>query len=85
MREVSCKQCGEPYGVYSLRHEVSEWEDSPDDAYEEFMSGEGCPTCDWGDKAGDVSRSRHESKEETEARHYTEMLSNSEEDITERL
>lgn len=80
MNDISCKQCGEPYSAYSLRHEVAEWDDQPDDAYEQFMDGEGCPTCDWGEKAGDVSLSRTESEEETEARHLKEKLRNTDED-----
>jgi len=80
MNDISCKQCGEPYSAYALRHDVSEWEGQPDDAYEQFMRGVGCPTCDWGDKAGDVSRSRHESEGETEARHFSEMMENTDDD-----
>lgn len=80
MQEVNCKQCGEPYGLYSLKNEVPEWEDQPDDAYEKFMNGEGCPTCNWGEKAGEVSLSRHETEKETEARHIMSAMENSDED-----
>jgi hypothetical protein len=80
MNDISCKQCGEPYSAYALRHDVAEWDNQPDDAYEKFMSGDGCPTCDWGDKAGDVSRSRTEDSEETEARHLKEKLRNTDDD-----
>lgn len=80
MRDVNCKQCGEPYSIYSLRHEVSEWEDQPDDAHEKFMQGEGCPTCDWGDKAGDVSLSRTQSEEELEVQHLSSLIEGTDED-----
>lgn len=80
MNDVNCRQCGEPYGVYSLHHEVPEWDDQPDDAYERFMSGEGCPTCDWGEKSGDVSLSRTESDEELAARHLSGMMNNTDDD-----
>jgi hypothetical protein len=80
MQEVSCKQCGEPYSAYSLRHDVSEWDDQPDDAYEMFMQGEGCPSCDWGEKAGEVSLSRHEDEEATETRHLRQKIRNTDED-----
>lgn len=80
MPDVHCKKCGEPWGIYSLRHEVSEWEDQPDDAYEKVMSGEGCPTCDWGEKAGEVSLSQSESEEETQARYIKDIMNNTDED-----
>lgn len=80
MNEINCRQCGEPYSAYSLRHEVPDWEDQPDDAYEKFMSGEGCPTCNWGEKAGEVSISRGESEEETEARFLKTMMENTDDD-----
>lgn len=80
MNEVSCRQCGEPYSIYSLKNEIPEWEDQPEDAHDKFMSGEGCPTCNWGEKAGEVSRSRTESEEETEARALKEMMMNTEDD-----
>jgi len=80
MPDIHCKQCGEPWGVYSLRNEVPEWEDQPDNAYEKVMRGDGCPTCDWGEKAGEVSMSRTESEEKTEARHLKDVLNNTDED-----
>lgn len=80
MGDVSCKQCGEPYSVYSLQHEVSDWPDQPDDAHDRFMSGEGCPTCDWGEKAGEVSRSRTEDAEELAAEHTMEMMRETDQD-----
>lgn len=80
MNDVHCRQCGEPYGVYSLHHEVPEWDDQPDDAYEQFMNGEGCPTCDWGAKAGDVSLSRSESDDELRARHLRDIMNNTDDD-----
>lgn len=80
MGDVHCKKCGEPYGVYSLRHEVPEWEDQPDNAYEMFMNGEGCPTCDWGEKAGEVSISRSESQDELDARHIRDIMNETDED-----
>jgi len=80
MNEVSCRKCGEPYSIYSLKNEIPEWDDQPEDAHDKFMSGEGCPTCNWGEKAGEVSRSRTESPEETEARSLREMMMNTEDD-----
>lgn len=80
MNEVRCKQCGEPYGTYSLRHEVSDWEDQPDDAYERFMNGDGCPTCDWGEKSGEVSTSRHKSDEELDADYVKDIMNNTDQD-----
>lgn len=80
MRDVQCKQCGEPYSPYSLRNEVPEWEDQPEDAYERFMQGEGCPTCNWGEKAGDVSISGTKSEEELEAQHFKDIMENTDDD-----
>lgn len=80
MNDINCKCCGEPYSAYSLRHEIPEWDDQPDDAYDRFMQGEGCPTCNWGEKAGEVSLSENESEEETEARHLKTKLRNTDED-----
>lgn len=80
MRDINCRQCGEPYSAYALRHDVSEWEDQPDDAYDKFMDGQGCPTCEWGEKVGDVSLSRGQSEEETEAQFIKSMMENSDED-----
>jgi hypothetical protein len=80
MNEVRCKQCGEPYGTYGLRHEVAEWEDQPDDAYEKFMNGDGCPTCDWGEKAGEVSTSRFKDEDELAAEHIKDAMRNTDED-----
>ena len=80
MQDVRCKQCGEPYGTYSLRHEVPEWEDQPEDAYDRFMNGEGCPTCEWGEKAGDVSTSRFKDEDELEADHIKDAMNNTDED-----
>lgn len=78
--DVPCKQCGEPYSVYSLKHEVANWDDQPDDAHDRFMSGNGCPTCEWGDKAGEVSRSRTESQEKLEREHLKAVMTNTEDD-----
>lgn len=80
MPDLNCKKCGEPYGIYSLKNEVPEWDDQPEDAYEKFMNGEGCPTCDWGDKAGEVSLSRTESEDEINARHIKSIMENSDDD-----
>lgn len=80
MRDIRCKKCGEPNGVYSLRHEVPEWEDQPEDAYEKVASGEGCPTCNWGEDAGEVSTSRFKSEEELQAEHMTDLMENTDED-----
>lgn len=80
MGEMNCKKCGEPYSAYSLRHEVSEWDDQPDDAYERFMRGEGCPTCYWGEKAGEVSLSRSMDEDELEAQHLQGIFNETDED-----
>ena len=80
MSDVNCKCCGEPYSTYSLRHEVSEWDDQPDDAYEKFMAGEGCPTCDWGEKEGEVSLSRTTDSETLDEQHFVSAVRNTDED-----
>lgn len=80
MPDIRCKKCGEPWGTYSLRHEVPEWEGEPEDAFDNVMSGEGCPTCDWGNKAGEVSTSRTKSEEELEADHIKDIMNNTDED-----
>lgn len=80
MPDINCKKCGEPWGIYSLRNEVPEWEGEPDDAYDKVASGVGCPTCDWGDKAGDVSRSRTESDEQLAADHLKSLMRNTDDD-----
>lgn len=85
MNEIRCKKCGEPYGVYSLHHEIPEWDDQPDNPYEKMMSGEGCPTCNWGEKAGEVSTSRTKSEEELEADHISDMMNNTDDDPTKYL
>jgi type II secretory ATPase GspE/PulE/Tfp pilus assembly ATPase PilB-like protein len=85
MQDINCKCCGEPYSAYALRNDVAQWEDQPDDAYEKFMSGEGCPTCDWGEKEGEVSLSQSESKEETQQRFLESMVSGTDEDPIEYL
>lgn len=74
MPQVHCKKCGEPYSEYSLRHDVPEWDDQPDDAHDKFMSGEGCPTCNWGEDAGEVSLSRHQSDEELAVQHQRDLF-----------
>lgn len=80
MGDIHCKKCGEPYGYYSLRHEVPEWDDQPDDAYEKFMRGEGCPTCGWGEKAGEISMSQSMSEEELEAQHLEGIFNETDDD-----
>lgn len=82
MNDLNCKQCGEPYSAYSLRNEIPEWDNEPDDAYEQFMEGKGCPTCDWGEKAGDVSLSESQTQAEVEARHFKSIMENSDDDPT---
>lgn len=79
-RDIHCKQCGEPWNSYAIRHDVPEWDEQPADAYEKFMRGEGCPACDWGDKAGEISRSQHESAEVLEAEHMRDVFRNTDED-----
>jgi hypothetical protein len=80
MNDIPCAKCGEPYSLYALRHDVAEWDDQPDDPAEKFQSGDGCPTCEWGDKAGDVSVSRFKSVEELEAEHMKGVMRESDED-----
>lgn len=63
-----------------MQHDVADWPDEPDDAWERFASGDGCPTCDWGDKEGEVSRSRTESQDDLYEEHFTQLLSNSDDD-----
>lgn len=53
MNDVRCRVCGEPYEVYSLHHDIPDWDDAPDNAYEVFMNGGGCPTCSWGENPPD--------------------------------
>lgn len=79
MNDVNCRQCGEPYSLYALRHDVPNWDDQPDDAYEQFMQGEGCPTCDWGEK-DDVSLSRTMTDSELTAQHIEGIMRESDED-----
>lgn len=43
MGDINCRRCGEPWDTYHLRHE-REGRD-----FERVMSGDGCPSCDWGD------------------------------------
>lgn len=80
MGDINCRQCGEPYSLYAIQNDVPEWDDQPDDAAERFKKGEGCPTCDWGEKAGDVSLSREESAMELQARHFRGLMENTDED-----
>lgn len=80
MNEVRCRQCGEPYSVYALRNDVPDWEGEPDNAYEKFMNGDGCPTCDWGEKGGEVSTSREKSDGELKADHITDIMNNTDDD-----
>jgi len=78
--DIACSQCGEPWSQYSMQHDVADWPNEPDDAWELFASGEGCPCCDWGDKAGEVSRSRSEDADDLEAEHYSDLLSHTDDD-----
>jgi len=80
MNDIPCGKCGEPYTEYSMRHEVQSWPESPDNAQERFMDGDGCPTCDWGDKAGDVSISRTEDAETVRAKHIKAVMRNTDRD-----
>ena len=80
MQDVRCKKCGGAYSTYSLHNEIPDWEDQPENAYEKFMQGDGCPTCDWGDKAGDVSTSRTKSQDELDADHIKDIMNNTDDD-----
>lgn len=82
MNDINCKQCGEPYSQYSLQNEIPEWDDQPEDAYEQFMRGNGCPTCGWGEKAGDVSLSREMDEDELAAKHFHGMMTGTDDDPT---
>lgn len=79
MPDINCKQCGEPWEIYSLRHEVPSWDDQPEDAYEKVMRGEGCPACNWGEDADETGLGRTMDKEELDQRHY-ESLFNTDDD-----
>lgn len=74
MPDINCKQCGEPWGIYSLRHEVPTWDEQPSNAYEKVLRGDGCPVCDWGEKAGEVGLSRSMDEEELERRHLQSLF-----------
>lgn len=80
MQEIHCKQCGEPWSVYALRNDVPDWDSEPDNAYEKVMSGDGCPTCDWGEKAGEVSVSRTTPEEELTQQHFQDVFHNTDDD-----
>jgi len=80
MNDITCAKCGEPYSQYSLRHEVPEWDDQPDDAYTRCMCGNGCPTCQWGELAGETSVSRYEDPQAVRMKHHVSLIMNSEED-----
>jgi hypothetical protein len=72
--QIACSKCGEPWSQYAMKHDVCEWPDEPDDAWERFASGEGCPCCDWGDKAGEVSRSRNEDQSDLHEEHMADLV-----------
>lgn len=78
MNDVRCRNCSEPYSQYSLQHEIPEWDDQPDDAYERFMNGEGCPTCDWGEKEVDDEKSDGERMVEQ----VSDIMHNTDDDPT---
>lgn len=80
MQDIRCRRCGEPWEHYTVYHELSDWDDQPDDAKEQFLSGKGCPTCNWGEKAGEVSTSRHKSDAELEADNLRDLMNNTDED-----
>lgn len=80
MNDVRCKKCGEPWEIYSLRHEVPDWDGEPSDAYDKFMAGEGCPTCCWGEKAGEVSTSRTKDETQLETEHLMDKIRNTDDD-----
>lgn len=75
MNELICKNCGEPYSVFHLKHDCPD-----DDAYERMMRGEGCPACDWGDQeCADI----HD--EGNEQRHLRSLFSATDDDPTKFL
>lgn len=80
INQVHCSLCGEPNNTYYLNNEYAEVEENPDDAAEMLLNGEGCPTCDWGDKAGDVSTSRFKNEDELEAEHIKDIMNNTDKD-----
>lgn len=67
--DIHCKKCGEPFGVYYLRHEAEEG------TYERVMSGAGCPACKWGKDA----------PKEDHTEEYLRSLSNTDDDPTKYL
>lgn len=77
MMDIHCEKCGEPWTEYALRHDVPDWEGEPEDSHERFMSGEGCPTCDWG--RGEAARHGGDSRMDT-VRHYQDIMRNSDTD-----
>lgn len=56
MGDIHCGNCGEPwesYYVYDRWDELLAPEDiEPDNPKRFFLSGKGCPTCNWGEKEG---------------------------------
>jgi hypothetical protein len=85
MGDITCGKCGEPWGHYAMRHNVGDWDGEPDDAWEQFRAGEGCPVCDWGEKAGDVSRSRAEDEDDLQREHLQDVLREDDGDPIERI
>lgn len=83
MPDKHCGKCGEPWEMYYVNGRWDELlsedeiEAAPDDMKHHFMSGKGCPTCEWSKRAGEVSQSRGESEEETEARHIRDLFDSS--------
>lgn len=41
MADVTCRQCGEPWEYYALKHDLEKGE--------KVLHGEGCPLCNWGE------------------------------------
>lgn len=44
---IYCKQCGEPWSIYYLKHEAR------NGTYKRVLKGEGCNACNWGEDAPD--------------------------------
>jgi type II secretory ATPase GspE/PulE/Tfp pilus assembly ATPase PilB-like protein len=54
--DVYCQHCDEPYDVYSAHHELGDDNLDSMQAKNDFISGKGCPSCNWG-KKGDSTNS----------------------------
>lgn len=77
MSDIRCGKCGEPWNVYHVNHEFDDDEES------EFLNGNGCPTCDWGEDAGDDDHEVGYTQERVNQ--VQDMMRNSDDDPTKYL